>query len=114
MLVYRNVENLELVGYTDSNNVGCANDMKSTSSYVFMLIRGAVSWKSANQTPTTSIMHAEFIACYGAAIPVVWLRNLITGLQIVNTISRLTLIYYDISGVMFFPKNNKITSGQSI
>ena len=48
MLVYRNVENLELVGYTDSNNVGCANDMKSTSSYVFMLIRGAVSWKSAN------------------------------------------------------------------
>ena len=68
MLVYRKVDNLEVIGYSDSDFAGCVDDMKSTSGYVFILARGAISWKSVKQTLTaSSTMHAEFVACFGAA-----------------------------------------------
>ena len=46
MLVYRRVDNLEVVGYSDSDFGGCFDDRKSTSGYIFMLVGGAISWKS--------------------------------------------------------------------
>ena len=46
MLVYRRVDNLEVVGYSDSDFGGCSDDRKSTSGYIFMLAGGAISWKS--------------------------------------------------------------------
>ena len=39
---------------------------KSTSSYIFMNAKGAVSWKSVKQTLTTSTMEAEYVAGYKA------------------------------------------------
>ncbi|KAM2162531.1 hypothetical protein ACFX1Q_040313 [Malus domestica] len=36
-LCYRRTNNLELIGYSDSDFAGCADSLKSTSSYVFML-----------------------------------------------------------------------------
>ena len=50
MLVYRKSENLEIIGYSDSDLAGCIDTRKSTSGYVFMLAGGAISWKSAKQT----------------------------------------------------------------
>lgn len=35
MLVYKMVDNLELFGYTDSDVVGCVDDGRSTSDYIF-------------------------------------------------------------------------------
>jgi hypothetical protein len=65
MLTYRKIESLRIVGYSDSDYAG--DDRKSTSGYVFTLARGAISWKSCKQTVTTSsIMYAEFVACYEA------------------------------------------------
>ena len=46
MLVYRRVDNLEVVGYSDSNFRDCYDDHKSTPGYIFMLVGGAISWKS--------------------------------------------------------------------
>ena len=46
MLVYRRVDNLEVVGYSDSDFGGCSDDRKFTSRYIFMLAGGAISWKS--------------------------------------------------------------------
>nr|CAN72798.1 hypothetical protein VITISV_031251 [Vitis vinifera] len=46
MLVYRRMDNLEVVGYLDSDFGGCSDDRKSTSGYIFMLAGGAISWKS--------------------------------------------------------------------
>ncbi|WKA07370.1 hypothetical protein VitviT2T_025208 [Vitis vinifera] len=40
MLVYRRVDNLEVVGYSDSDFGGCSDDRKSTSGYIY------VSWWS--------------------------------------------------------------------
>ncbi|RVW92345.1 Retrovirus-related Pol polyprotein from transposon TNT 1-94 [Vitis vinifera] len=78
MLVYRRMDNLEVVGYSNSDFGGCSDDRKSTSGYIFMLASGAISWKSVKQSLIASLtMYVEFVACYGASSQVVWLRNLI-------------------------------------
>ena len=56
-------------------------------------------------------MYAKFVTCYGASSQVVWLRNLILELQVVDSISRPIVIYCDNNAVMFYFKNNKISLG---
>ncbi|XP_040865508.1 secreted RxLR effector protein 161-like [Glycine max] len=65
MLTYQKSENLEIIGYSDSNFAGCQDRKRSTSGYIFMLAGGAISWKSAKQTLIASLtMAVEFIACF--------------------------------------------------
>jgi hypothetical protein len=65
MLTYKRTDNLEVIGYSDADFVGCTDSQRSTSGYVFTIASGAISWRSCKQTITTSsIMYAEFIACY--------------------------------------------------
>ncbi|KAL0453458.1 UNVERIFIED_CONTAM: Retrovirus-related Pol polyprotein from transposon TNT 1-94 [Sesamum latifolium] len=53
-------ENMEVVGYLDSDFAGCVDSRKSTSGYIFMIASGAVSWRSAKQTLiATSTMEAQ-------------------------------------------------------
>ena len=52
-------------------------------------------------------MHAEFVACYGAAVQATWLRNLISELSIVDSITRPILLYCDNLAAVLFTKNNK-------
>ena len=42
MLTYRRTDTIEVVGFSDSNYVGCMDDKKSTSGYIFFMIEGAV------------------------------------------------------------------------
>ena len=42
-LMYRLTSNLEVVGYSDSNFVGCVDSRKSTTGYIFILAGGAIS-----------------------------------------------------------------------
>jgi hypothetical protein len=52
-----------LKGYSDSNWIYDADEIKATSGYVFTLEVGAVSWKSCTQTILTrSTMEAELTA----------------------------------------------------
>ena len=112
MLVYKNMENLEVLGDTDSDFAGCSDDLKSTSGYIFMMARGAISWKSVKQTlRASSPMKAMFVACYGAATQVIWLKNFISGLLVVDSISRPIKIFCDNNDVVFFSKNNKSSKG---
>ena len=46
MLTYQRSYHLEIVGYSDFDFMGCLDNRRSTSGYIFMLARGAVSWKS--------------------------------------------------------------------
>ena len=46
MLTYRKSNQLEIIGYFDSDFVGCRDRMKSTSGYIYLLAGGAISWKS--------------------------------------------------------------------
>jgi hypothetical protein len=42
MLTYKKIDNLEVIDYSDSDFVGCADSQKSTSSYVFTLANEAI------------------------------------------------------------------------
>jgi hypothetical protein len=75
MLTYKKTDNLEVIGYLDSDFVGCADSQKLTSGYVFTLVNGAISWKSSKQRLTTSsMMYTKFIACYEALGHAMWLK----------------------------------------
>ncbi len=92
--------------YSDSDFVGCIDDRKSTSGYIFMMSGGAISWKSAKQTLTaTSTMEAEHIACYEATCQAVWLKKLISGMLVIESISRPLTIYCDNAPVVCFSQN---------
>ena len=45
-LMYRRTSNLEVVGYSGSDFAGCVDSRKSTSGYIFILVGGAISWRS--------------------------------------------------------------------
>uniref|UniRef100_A0A803MH36 Retrovirus-related Pol polyprotein from transposon TNT 1-94 n=1 Tax=Chenopodium quinoa TaxID=63459 RepID=A0A803MH36_CHEQI len=63
MLTYKRSDRLEIIWYTDSDFVGCQDSLKSTSGYIFVIVGGAVSWKSVKQTlTTTSTMSAVLYA----------------------------------------------------
>ena len=54
------------------------DDKRSTSGYIFMMVERVVSWKSVEQTFTTSsTTEAEFVKCYEATYHGIWLRNFI-------------------------------------
>ena len=47
MLTYKRSNHLEVIGYTYSDFTGCVDTQKSTFGYVYLLVGGAISWKSA-------------------------------------------------------------------
>lgn len=112
MLSYRRSDNIEIIGYSDSDYAGCVDSRKSTFGYLFLLAGGAVSWKCGKQSViATSTMEAEFVACFEATVHALWLRNLISGLGIVDSITKPLRIYCDNSAAVFFSKNDKYSKG---
>ena len=55
-------------------------------------------------------MYVKFVACYGASLQALWLKNLILEIRLVDSISSPILIYCDNNIVVFFSKNNEISS----
>ncbi|XP_068638403.1 secreted RxLR effector protein 161-like [Aristolochia californica] len=47
MLMYRRADNLEVIGYSDSDFAGYIDSRKTTSRYIFLMASGAISWRSA-------------------------------------------------------------------
>ena len=74
MLMYRQTENLDLVGYSEADFASCVDSRKSTSGYIFIMAGGAISWRSVKQTLiANSTMEAEFVSCFEAISQGVWL-----------------------------------------
>ena len=74
-----------LEGYSDSNWISDADEIKATSGYVFTHGGGAVSWKSCKQTILTrSTMEAELTALDTATVEADWLRQLLNDLPVVE------------------------------
>ncbi|KAJ9545825.1 hypothetical protein OSB04_025532 [Centaurea solstitialis] len=72
-----------------------------SSGYVFTLNGGAISWKSSKQdTIADSTIETEYIAASDAAKEAVWLRNFISDIRVVASISRPIDIYCDNSGAV--------------
>jgi len=111
MLTYRRLDQLEIIRFSDSDFAGCQDSLKCTSGYIFMLVGGAVSWRSVKQTLTaSSIMAVEFVACYEASNHGIWLRNFVTGLKIVETIERPLKLYCDNKSAVLYSNNNMIST----
>jgi hypothetical protein len=78
MLTYEKSDNLEIVGYSDSDFMGCLDTNRSTSDYVFKLAGGAISWSSSKTAVmTSSMMYAEFVACYEVVGHAMWLKKFV-------------------------------------
>jgi hypothetical protein len=76
-----NADDLQLIGWTDSDYAGYSDDRKSTSGYVFKLDSGDISWSSKKQPIVTlSTTEAEFVAAASSACQAIWLRNVLSHL----------------------------------
>jgi len=88
------------------------NTRKSTFGYVYLLVRGVISWKSVKQSVIVgSTKEDEFVACFEATVQANWLRNFILGLGVVDSIAKPLRIYCDNFAPVFLPKNNKYSKG---
>ena len=77
-----------LEGYSDSNWISDADEIKATSGYVFTFGGGVVSWRSCKQTILTrSTMEAELTALDTTTIEAEWLRELLMYLLVVEKTS---------------------------
>jgi hypothetical protein len=111
MLTYKRSNNLEVVGYADADFAGSKDDSTSTTGYIYTLAGGAISWRSVKQDLVVgSTMHAEFMACYEASGQAIWLKDFISGLRVINSISRPITLYCDNQAAVFFIRNNKSSS----
>ncbi|KAJ9561794.1 hypothetical protein OSB04_006954 [Centaurea solstitialis] len=82
-----------------SYNIGHDNPVTVSHIILTTLNGGAISWKSSKQdTIAGSTTEAEYIAASDAAKEAVWLRNFISDLRVVASISRPIDIYCDNSG----------------
>jgi len=52
-------------------------------------------------------MEAEFVACYEASNQAIWLKNFISGLQLVNLVKRPLQLYCDNRAAELYCKNDK-------
>ena len=101
---------MEIIGYSDSDFVGCQDSRRSTLGNVYLLAGGAISWKSYKQTLiASSTMVAEFIACYEASNYGIWLRNFVTGLRILNGVERPLKMFCDNRSAVLYSNNNRST-----
>ncbi|KAM1705942.1 hypothetical protein ACFX2K_028155 [Malus domestica] len=107
-LTYKHSNFLEVVGYSDSDFISCVDSRMSTSGYIYLFARGAVSWRNAKKTlVASSTIEVEYIVVFEASAHVNRLRNFITGLKIVDNIARPLKIYCDNMAAVCFAKNNK-------
>ena len=112
MLIYKHVQDLQLVGYSDSDFAGCQDEKKSTTGYIFKLAGGAVSWKSEKQKSiASSTMQAQFVACFSATTQAIWLRNLIKELTVFDFVDRPIQLYCDNNSAVLFINNNRGPKG---
>ncbi|RDX76198.1 hypothetical protein CR513_43832, partial [Mucuna pruriens] len=108
MLTYRKSEGLEIIRYFDFDFAGCQDSKRSMSGYIYMLVKGAIPWKSVKQTliaPLTIV--AEFMACFEASNHGIWLQNFVTSLRVVDDIEKPLNIYCDNNLVVLYSNNNR-------
>ncbi|XP_073311012.1 secreted RxLR effector protein 161-like [Primulina huaijiensis] len=94
----------KLVGFSDSDWGGSADDMKSTSGYCFSFGAGIFSWCSRKQENVAqSTAEAEFIVAASAVNQAIWLRKILTDLNMEPKKS--TEIFVDNQAAIAISKN---------
>ncbi|KAJ9552405.1 hypothetical protein OSB04_016450 [Centaurea solstitialis] len=94
-------DEISVIGYSDASFQTDRDDFRSQSGYIFTLNGCAISWKSSKQdTIAVSTTEAEYIAASDAAKEAVWLRNFLSDLRVVASVSRPIDIFCDNSGAV--------------
>jgi hypothetical protein len=97
-----------LEGYSDSNWISDADEIKATSGYVFTIGGAAVSWRSHKQTILTkSTMEAELVALESATTEAEWLKELLMDLPMVAKPVLSILLHCDNQSVITIVGNAK-------
>ena len=92
-----------LIGYSDADWGGDADDRHSTMGSLFLLAGGAISWMSKRQAVVAlSTCEAEYIALSQAAQEAAWLQKLLSELKVS---SHLTVIMEDNQGAIAIANN---------
>ena len=87
-----------------------ADDYKSTSGYVFLAGKGAITWSLKKQISTaSSLTHAEYIVLSKALHKACWLRNLYSELRLLQK-EVPTMIYGDNNGLVAMANNPQFHS----
>jgi len=97
-------EGLTLTGFVDADWANELSDRSSTSGYVYQLAGGAISWSSKKQLSIAlSSTEAEYIAGVHATKEVVWLRQLLAELGLLDDDP--TILHIDNQSAMAIAKN---------
>ncbi|GJU16302.1 putative RNA-directed DNA polymerase [Tanacetum coccineum] len=84
-LVYGGEKELRVTGYCDAGWQTDKDDSQSQSGWVFLLNGGAVTWRSSKQnTMADSTWESEYIAASEASKEVIWMKNFIGDLRVVQ------------------------------
>ena len=108
-LLYGCDEKMNLLGYSDADWAGDINDRKSTSGYIFLISKAAVSWRSRKQSCVAlSTAEAEYMALASAIQEAVSMRHLVSVLNgNENGLTKPTLIFEDNQSAICMAKNQK-------
>ncbi|RVW46097.1 Retrovirus-related Pol polyprotein from transposon RE1 [Vitis vinifera] len=91
---FSQVQSFNFHGFSDSDWAGCIDDMRSTSGYCFSFGSGVFSWSSRKQEVVAqSTTEAEYIAAVAAVNQALWLRKLLTDLDMKQEVS--TKVFVD-------------------
>jgi hypothetical protein len=97
-----------LEGYSDSNWISNADEIKATSGYVFTIGGAAISWRSRKQTILTkSTIEAELVALESATTEAGWLKELLMDLPMVAKPVLAILLHCDNQSVFTIVGNAK-------
>ena len=85
---------ISLIGYSDSDYANCQDTSRSISGYCFTIGSGMISWGSRKQRVVAdSSCYAEYIALHEASHEATFLRQLLSGLDLLD--SGPTTLYCD-------------------
>ncbi|MCO5588714.1 hypothetical protein L7F22_042673 [Adiantum nelumboides] len=100
-VVSKSTQPASIVSYVDADYAGCVDNRRSTSGYVYIFARAAVSWRSSLQDCTSSFtMEAEYVALSDASKEAIWLSCLVKNLGIDKTL----VIYCDSQSALALAK----------
>ena len=101
---YTNINNFRLYGYSESNWGGCVDDRNSTTSYVFFMDNGAMSWISKKQSSMVLLSsEAKYMVVIASAYQAIWLRRILDDMN--QSQVEVTTIYCDNQSKIAMIKN---------
>ena len=87
---------MRVVGYSDASFQTDRDNLRSQSSWIFILNGGAITWKSSKQeTVADSTCESEYISASEAEKEVIWMKNFIGYLGVVPAIKEPMEIFCD-------------------